>query len=105
MKLLKLLGLSLIISFASCAKKDPTACFTVDKGKTAKVNEEVQFDASCSANADTYQWSFKSGATVLGTASGAQTKFKFTAKGVVKISLVAKNGDNTSESTQDVEIL
>jgi PKD repeat protein len=100
MKLLKLLGLFLALSIVSCTK-DPAGCFTVDKGKTAKVNEEVQFDASCSANAETYSWDFGG----LGTATGATTKFKFTKAGKYIIKLQAKKGDKSSEFTQEIDVL
>jgi chitodextrinase len=100
MKLLKLLSLFLALSIVSCTK-DPAGCFTVDKGKTAKVNEEVQFDANCSINAETYVWSFGT----LGTATGITTKFKFTAKGKVVVKLVASKGGKSSESIQEIEIL
>jgi PKD repeat protein len=100
MKLLKLLGLFLALSTVSCTK-DPAGCFTVDKGKTAKVNEEVQFDASCSANADTFAWDFGG----LGTATGTTTKFKFVKAGKVVIKLTAKKGDKSSEFVQEIDIL
>jgi chitodextrinase len=99
MKLIKLLGLFLVLSIISCTK-DPAACFTVDKGTTPKVNEEVQFDANCSVNAETYSWSFGS----LGTATGITTKFKFTTKGKVVIKLVASKGGKSSESIQEIDI-
>ncbi len=38
----------------SCTKK-PSSCLTIDKGKTVKVNEEVQFDGSCSTNETSYE--------------------------------------------------
>jgi PKD repeat protein len=99
MKLIKLLGLFLALSIVSCTK-DPAACFTVDKGSIAKVNEEVQFDASCSANAETYAWSFGT----LGTATGVTTKFKFTTKGKVVVKLVASKSGKSSESIQEIDI-
>jgi chitodextrinase len=100
MKLIKFLGLFLALSIVSCTK-DPAACFTVDKGSTTKVNEEVQFDANCSVNAETYAWSFGT----LGTATGITTKFKFTTKGKVVIKLVASKGGKSSEFVQEIEIL
>ena len=93
-----------MLTLVSC-KKDPVACFSVDKGKTAKINEEVQFNAACSTDADTFEWTYKSGTTVLSTATGVLAKFKFTVKGIVKITLVAKKGSSTAEFSQDVEIL
>jgi PKD domain len=99
MKLIKLLGLCLALSIVSCTK-DPAACFTVDKGSTTKVNEEIQFDANCSANAETYAWSFGT----LGTATGITTKYKFTTKGKVIVKLVASKGGKSSEFTQELDI-
>jgi chitodextrinase len=99
MKLLKLLGLFLALSIVSCTK-EPAACFEVNKGNPTKQNEEVQFDANCSVNADTYAWSFGS----LGTATGITTKFKFTAKGKVIIKLTASKEGKSSDFTQEVDI-
>jgi PKD domain len=99
MKLIKLLGLFLALSVVSCTK-DPAACFTVDKGSTPKVNEEVQFDANCSVNAETYAWTI--GTT---TATGITTKLKFTTKGKVVVKLVASKGGKSSEFIQEIEIL
>jgi chitodextrinase len=98
MKLIKLLGLFVALSIVSCTK-DPAACFTVDKGSTPKVNEEVQFDANCSVNAETYAWTFGT----LGTATGITTKFKFP-KGKVVVKLVASKGGKSSEFVQEIDV-
>jgi chitodextrinase len=100
MKLIKLLGLFLALSIVSCTK-DPAACFEVNKGNPTKQNEEVQFDANCSVNAETYTWTFGT----LGTATGITTKFKFTAKGKIVVKLVASKGGKNSEFIQELDIL
>ena len=33
-----------LLTIAACKKVAPTPCFTIDKGKVAKLNEEVQFN-------------------------------------------------------------
>ncbi len=71
---------------ASCST-DPTACFTINKGKDVKLNEEVQFNASCSEDADTYNWNFGDGAT----ASGVEVKHKYTTEGTYEVTLTALN--------------
>jgi hypothetical protein len=98
MKLIKLLGLCLVLSIVSCTK-DPAACFETNKGKPPVANEEVQFDANCSINADTYAWSFGT----LGTGTGITTKFKFP-KGKVIVKLVASKDGKSSEFTQELDI-
>ena len=63
--------------FTSC-KKTPVPCFSSDKGGVAKVNEEVQFDASCSKNVSTYTWDFGDGTSM----SGNPVKHKYSTQGV-----------------------
>jgi chitodextrinase len=99
MKLIKLLGLFLALSIVSCTK-DPAACFETNKGNPTKLNEEIQFDASCSINSDTYAWSFGT----LGTATGITTKFKFVTKGKVTVKLIASKEGKTSEFIQELDI-
>ena len=88
-----------LILFTSC-KKTPTPCFSVDKGNAAKVNEEVQFDASCSKNAATYTWNFGDGTS----ASGNPVKHKYSNQGVYNVVLTEKNGKKTALLTQNVTI-
>jgi PKD repeat protein len=99
MKLLKFVGLILTLSVLSCTK-DPAACFSVDKGTTTKVNEEIQFDASCSVNAETYSWDFGDSST----GTGVQVKHKYSVKGKYIIKLVAKKADKSSDFIQQIDI-
>jgi PKD repeat protein len=99
MKLLKLLGLFLALSIISCTK-DPAACFETNKGNPTKLNEETQFDATCSVNSETYAWDFGG----LGTATGITTKYKFTKSGKYIIKLIASKGGKNSEFIQEITI-
>ena len=85
--------------FTSC-KKTPTPCFLVDKGSVAKVNEEVQFDASCSKNASTYTWDFGDGTST----SGNPVKHKYPTQGTYIVKLTENNGNKTASLTQNLTI-
>jgi PKD repeat protein len=89
-----------ILAITSCIKI-PEACYTVDKGKTAKVNEEVQFDATCSKNTTTYTWDFGDNTT----ASGVIVKHKFSTAKTYSIKLTIANSKSTVVNTQDLQIL
>ncbi|RYD73173.1 MAG: PKD domain-containing protein [Sphingobacteriales bacterium] len=84
-------------SLASCSM-EPTACFSVDKEKDAKVNEEVQFSAACSEDASTYKWNFGDGAT----AEGISVKHKYVTEGTYEVQLTALSGGVSSQSTARV---
>jgi PKD repeat protein len=79
----------------SCTKA-PVACFVADKGKTAKLNEEVQFDASCAEGGTTYEWNYGDGSAL---AAGITTKHKFTAAANYTVVLTATTG-NKSDTSQ-----
>ncbi len=91
------LALAVIVFITSCAKT-PEACFVADKGKNAKLNEEVQFDAACSKDANTYVWDFGDGTT----GSGASTKHKYTVVGVYIVKLTASN--DSKEATYSIDL-
>jgi PKD repeat protein len=82
-----------------CAK-DPAPCFTVDKSKTPKVNEEVQFDASCSTNATSYDWDFGDGTQ----GSSITVKHKYTATATYNVTLKSNNASKNQSITQSVVI-
>jgi PKD repeat protein len=82
-----------------CAK-DPVPCFTVDKSKTPKVNEEVQFDASCSNDATSYDWDFGDGTQ----GSSITVKHKYTAAATYNVTLKTKNASKNQSITQSVVI-
>ena len=85
--------------FTSC-KKTPVPCFSSDKGGVAKVNEEVQFDASCSKNVSTYTWDFGDGTSM----SGNPVKHKYSTQGVYIVKLTENNGSKTASLTQNLTI-
>lgn len=50
--------LVLSLGFMSCGKQQPEACISIQqRATTFHINEQVQFQASCSKNAEAYQWS------------------------------------------------
>ncbi|MBC7383533.1 MAG: PKD domain-containing protein [Bacteroidia bacterium] len=88
------------IAFISSCTKTPEACFTVDKGKTAKLNEEVQFNATCCNNADTYTWDYGDGTT----GSGSLTKHKYPIAANYVVKLTAGNKSKSATISQDLTI-
>ncbi len=78
----------------SCSKK-PDACFTIEKGiPSSKINDEVEVNAGCSSDADSFVWEWGDGAST----TGIKTKHKYNAAGNFTIKLTAK-GDGKSAST------
>ena len=96
-KLITIFGAAILMS--SCTKT-PEACFSVDKGKTAKVNEEIQYDASCSKDADTYSWDFGDGTT----ASGSPAKHKYPNTGTYTVVLTAHHSSKSATNSQEITI-
>ena len=92
--LIAVFGMTILV--VSCTKT-PEACFTTDKGKTAKVNEEIQYDANCSKDADSYSWDFGDGAT--GTGSPTKHKYSNTGNYVVKLTASHKSKSTTINQT------
>ena len=88
-----------MLLIVSCSKT-PEACFTVDKGKTAKLNEEVQFDATCSIDADTYTWDFGDGST----GTGSSTKHKYPTASNYVVKLTASNTSKSATTSQSLTI-
>lgn len=95
----KTLVLSTIVFISSCAKT-PEACFITDKGKTAKVNEEIQFSTTCSKDADTYSWDFGDGVT----ASGSPTKHKYPTAASYTVKLTVSNKSKSANTSQILTI-
>jgi PKD repeat protein len=94
--------ISIIVIFLFCAscKKAPTACFSVNNGGQAVLNEDVDFDASCSLDAESYTWDFDDGTT----GSGKTVKHKFTTSGYFSVRLVAHNGNKTDPVSRMVAV-
>ncbi len=95
MKTINLLFPVAILFVVGCTKT-PQACFVADKGKVAKVNEEVQFDASCSTNATSYSWDFGDGTAA---SEGASVKHKYSTAAIYNVKLTAKNKRKENTST------
>ena len=92
--------LGLLLACSSCSKT-PEACFSVDKGSlNTKVNEEIQFNAACSTDADAYTWEYGDG----GSDTGAAVKHKYPQAGSYVVKLVAKNSSKTSTASKTVVV-
>ncbi|NVO84961.1 PKD domain-containing protein [Hymenobacter terrestris] len=91
------LSAALLISglwLTSCSKK-PDACFTIEKGiPSSKVNDEVEVNAGCASDADSFVWEWGDGASD----TGIKAKHKYNVAGNFTIKLTAK-GDGKSAST------
>jgi PKD repeat protein len=80
--------------------KTPVPCFTADNGTTTKINEEVQFDPSCSENSVSFFWEFGDGTT----ASGAPVKHKYENSGTYIVKLTATNKTKSASTTQNIGV-
>ena len=93
-------ALGLLLACGGCAKA-PEACFVADKGSlNTKVNEEIQFNAACSTDADTYTWEYGDGSGD----TGAAVKHKYPRAGSYEVKLMAKNSSKTSTSSKTVVV-
>ena len=93
-------ALGLLLVCGSCAKT-PEACFVVDKGSlNTKVNEEIQFNAACSTDADTYVWEYGDGSSD----TGAAVKHKYQQAGSYAVKLTAKNSSKASSASKMVVV-
>ncbi|MBC6697494.1 PKD domain-containing protein [Hymenobacter sp. BT190] len=89
------------LMLASCSK-EPEACFTIEKGiPSSKINDEVEVNAGCSSDADSYVWEWGDGAST----TGLKTKHKYNAAGTFTIKLTAKGDDKSSSTTKPVTIV
>ena len=99
MILLLCIGLAMLA--VSCTKT-PQACFVTDKGSAnSKVNEEIQFDASCSKDADSYSWNFGDGTLQ----AGYLTKHKYPNAGSYTVILTANHSSKSVTLSQVVIIV
>ena len=93
-------ALGLLLACSGCAKT-PEACFVADKGSlNTKVNEEIQFNAACSTDADTYTWEYGDGSSD----TGAAVKHKYPQAGSYVVKLMAKNSSKTSSASKTVVV-
>ena len=96
-----LLSTVALLFFASCSKK-PDACFTIEKGQpSSKLNDEVQVNAACSTDADSYVWDFGDGYST----TGSTAKHKYNAVGTFTIKLTAKNSNRDASTSRDVIVV
>lgn len=93
-------SIAICVALISC-NKNPEACFVADKGKNAKLNEQVQFDASCTEGADSYTWSFGDGTQ---PEMGKIVNHKFLSSGTFIVALTAKKGNKNGLYTAEIII-
>lgn len=92
---------AVVLLLASCSKK-PDACFTIEKGQpSSKLSDEVQVNAACSTDADSYVWDFGDGFST----TGATAKHKYNAVGSFTIKLTAKNSSRESTTSKGVTVV
>ena len=93
-------AVALLLACGSCSKS-PAACFVTDKSSlNTKVNEEIQFNAACSTDADAYSWEYGDGSGD----TGAAVKHKYPQPGSYVVKLTAKNSSKTSSATKTVVV-
>ena len=81
--------------------KTPEACFVVDKSSlNTKVNEEIQFNAACYTDADTYVWEYGDGSSD----TGAAVKHKYSQTGSYVVKLTVKNSSKASSASRTVVV-
>ncbi len=86
---------------AGCSKK-PEACFTIEKGiPSSKINDEVEVNAGCSSDADSYVWEWGDGASD----TGIKVKHKYNVAGNFTIKLTAKGDDKSASTSKPVTII
>jgi len=88
-----------VILLTGCTKT-PTPCFSADNGSAAKVNEEVQFDPSCSKDATSYFWDFGDGTSTYGN----PVMHKYANTGVYMVKLTASNSKKSASVIQNVAV-
>ncbi len=84
-----LIGIANLLTFCT---KPPVPCFATDKGQTSRVNEEVQFDATCTTEATSYSWNYGDG----NSGTGITSKHKYQTVGTYIVTLTASNKGNSS---------
>ncbi|OWP62128.1 hypothetical protein CDA63_15880 [Hymenobacter amundsenii] len=85
----------------SCSKK-PEACFTIEKGiPSSKVNDEVEVNAGCSSDADSFVWEWGDGASD----TGIKAKHKYNAAGNFTLKLIAKADGKSTSTSKPVTIV
>ena len=95
-------GAVVLALLGGCSKKAPGACFVIDKASNStKTNEEIQFNANCSTDADSYSWSYGDGTS----GESATVKHKYPAAGTYVVKLTAKNSSKEASSSQNLIIV
>jgi PKD repeat protein len=82
----------------SCTKK-PSACFSADKTE-AGTNENINFNSSCSENAESYAWNFGDGSN----GEGSSVSHKYTDAGDYTVTLTAKGKKDEAQTTKAIKI-
>ena len=62
-----------VLLLAGCGKK-PDACFTIEKGQpSSKLTDDVEVNAACTTDADSYVWEFGDGFSTTGAKAKQNT--------------------------------
>jgi PKD repeat protein len=86
------------IVITSCTKK-PSACFSADKSE-ASTNENINFNSSCSENAESYAWNFGDGSN----GEGSSVSHKYTIPGDYTVTLTAKGKKDEAQIAKAIKI-
>ncbi len=97
----KIILLTVMFVLATACTKKPNACFILNENKgSAKINEEVKFDATCSENTESHAWNYGNSNTDV----GVSVKTKYTMPGLYTVTLTAKNGSKSDTETQTINV-
>lgn len=93
------------MGFVSCTKQQPEACISVQQRVTTFfVGEQVQFQASCSKNAEQYNWSIGKPGDYQ-SFNAATVKLKFEAAGAYEVKLRVGNSQQSDVVSLIVQVI
>ncbi len=92
-------------AFMACTKQQPEACITIQQRSTTfLVGELVQFQASCSKNAEDYKWSIGKPGSYQ-TFSAPTVKLEFAEVGNYEVKLRVGNNQQRDEVSLIVQVI
>jgi hypothetical protein len=93
-------GMAVSALFSACTK-EPEPCFVIDsKSSDLKKDSQVEFNATCSKDADTYVWDFGDGTG----ATGSTVSHKFTEPGSYMVLMTTSNKKQAVTTSRSVVI-
>ena len=94
-------GIVLSMLMTACSEK-PEPCIIIDnKSSELKAGLPIQFNATCSKDADTYKWDFGDGTV----SSGATVQHKFTSAGTHMVLMTASNKKQSVTTSKSVILI